>query len=85
MEILVVDDLSTNWKLLRILPEPEGHEVASARRPFQPFERLHSNREFSGTGIGLTIVQRVIARHGGRIWAESKPGEGATFCFTLTQ
>jgi PAS domain S-box-containing protein len=71
--------------LLRIVDNGAGFEPELASRLFQPFQRLHRDDEFHGTGIGLTIVQRIVQRHGGTISASGAPGRGAVFEFTLGQ
>ncbi len=60
-----------------------GFDPAQHDRLFQVFKRLHAPEDFEGSGVGLAIVSRIIARHGGKVWAESAPGAGATFFFTV--
>jgi signal transduction histidine kinase len=61
----------------------DGMDVAGAKRLFEVFQRFHRQDDFPGIGVGLAIVRTIVEQHGGRIWAESEKGHGATFWFTL--
>jgi PAS domain S-box-containing protein len=74
---------SNGEQVFYVRDDGAGFDMVHAQNLFSPFKRLHKASDFQGTGIGLATVQRVIARHGGKIWASAAVDHGATFCFTL--
>jgi light-regulated signal transduction histidine kinase (bacteriophytochrome) len=73
-----------DW-LVSVVDNGIGFDQKYTERVFAPFKRLHGPAQYSGTGIGLAICRRIVQNHGGRIWAESAPGRGSTFSFTLSR
>ncbi|MFC7230855.1 PAS domain-containing protein [Saliphagus sp. GCM10025308] len=81
--IYVEADCRGNERIISVRDEGIGIEADNQERIFEVFQRLHSRDEYVGTGIGLALCQRIVERHGGRIWVDSEPGEGATFSLAL--
>ena len=83
--IEIGSQLKNTQNIYHIKDNGIGLDMKHAGRIFEVFQRLHTEEEYEGSGIGLAIVQRIIQRHGGRIWVESAPNQGATFYFTLSE
>jgi len=82
-EVTVGMKVVNGKKIVYIRDNGAGFDMTKAQNLFQPFVRLHTASEFQGTGVGLSTVKRILERHGGSIWYESSPGNGATFYFSL--
>lgn len=81
--IEIGSDVKENEVIYRVADNGAGFSMEYAHKLFNVFQRLHTTTEFEGTGVGLALVHRIILKHGGKIWAEAKVNEGATFYFAL--
>jgi signal transduction histidine kinase len=81
--VRVSAEVQGNTAIFAVTDNGIGMDPGQAERIFQPFHRLHGEEDYPGTGIGLAVCERIVEQHGGRIWAQSAPGQGSTFRFTL--
>lgn len=81
--VRISGEVQGNTAIFTVADNGIGMEADKAEAIFQPFQRLHAEEDYPGTGIGLAVCERIVEQHGGRIWAQSTPGHGSTFRFTL--